>query len=538
MDRGVLRPQVSGLPPGTAHPRSDSTPGAAPPPHDLGGGAASPHGRLSTAVGRVVDAAWDAVACAAAAVAYRLREPADGVPPRPPTTPGESLPPTGSTRLLSGGDYDAPPIRSDLYALQPMFPFVHAPPWDSPQGVFVGHDAHTGVPVRHSGRAWFSAGTSGSATLVFGSKYAGKSALLKSYLVRAIAEHGFRAWVYDTRAVNHVDHVDEDRDGDGGDGGGRGGVSEGEFCALGREAGGAVHRFSAGGPLRLNLLDARLPGREGLLRSVLQFLAGRRLGPQEGFALRVQLDRLLGAPGTPSSTGPTVVDLREALLTAPADPSALVSAASAGGASTVTEGEVHAWGRDLGLLLDRLVFGDLAGFVDGPTSAEIDLDADVVVWDLSGVQSSHPDVVPVLMAASAAMVLSSWTAPGKGWGVVVVDELWNAYRVPELGAVVQEVVKKARTLGVEFLGATQHLLDVAQGSFASDADVVVSFRQEPVNARVFGEHLGFSQVEVDALETLGAHQAVWKVPGQPARAVQHALFGVEARIADTAQRLV
>ncbi|MEH3077138.1 MAG: hypothetical protein PGN11_10740, partial [Quadrisphaera sp.] len=117
-----------------------------------------------------------------------------------------------------------------------------------------------------------------------------------------------------------------------------------------------------------------------------------------------------------------------------------------------------------------------------------------------------------------------WTAPGRGWGVVVVDELWNAVRVPELGAVVQEVVKKARTLGVELLGATQHLTDVLAAqesgrSFVHDADVVVSFRQEPVNARVFGEQLGFTEVEVAALEALGAHQAVWKVPGEPARAV-------------------
>jgi len=485
---------------------------------------------------RATEAAWDGVARAAAALAYRLREPGDGTGPRPPVEHGASLAPTGDERSrlvalargpLGMDDYGAPPIRSDLYALQPLFPFAHSAPWDSPEGVFVGYDAHTGEPVRHSGRAWFSAGTSGSATLVLGSKYAGKSALLKSYLVRAVAEHGFRAWVYDTRAVNYVERVDGvERE-----------VSEGEFCALVREAGGSVHRYSSGGPLRLNLLDPRLfgardaGGREGLVRSVLQFLAGRRLTPQEGFALRVQLARLLAAR---PSGAPTVVDLREALLRAPADPSAVVPEEP-----TATEGELFAWGRDLGLLLDRLVHGDLAGFVDGPTSDTVDLDADVVTWDLSEVASTHPDVVPVLMAASAALVLGSWTAPGKGWGVVVVDELWNAFRVPELGVVVQEVMKKARTLGVEFLGATQHLVDMLEGgSFVSDADIVVSFRQEPVNAQVFGRHLGFSDVEVDALQQLGAHQAVWKVPGEPARAVQHVLHGCEQRIADTSQRLV
>jgi len=495
---------------------------------------------------RATEAAWDGVARAAAALAYRLREPGDGTPPRPPVEHGASLAPTGDERSrlvavargpLGMDDYGAPPIRSDLYALQPLFPFAHSAPWDSPEGVFVGYDAHTGEPVRHSGRAWFSAGTSGSATLVLGSKYAGKSALLKSYLVRAVAEHGFRAWVYDTRAVNYVERV----------GGVEREVSEGEFCALVREAGGSVHRFSSGGPLRLNLLDPRLfgardaGGREGLVRSVLQFLAGRRLTPQEGFALRVQLARLLAARdagGADGAGGPaTVVHLREALLRAPADPSAVVPEEPT--ATTLTEGELFAWGRDLGLLLDRLVHGDLAGFVDGPTSDTVDLDADVVTWDLSEVASTHPDVVPVLMAASAALVLGSWTAPGKGWGVVVVDELWNAFRVPELGVVVQEVMKKARTLGVEFLGATQHLVDMLEGgSFVSDADIVVSFRQEPVNARVFGRHLGFSDVEVDALQQLGAHQAVWKVPGEPARAVQHVLHGCEQRIADTSQRLV
>ena len=503
--------------------------------------APAPPAPAPPSLARATEAAWDGVARAAAAIAYRLREPGDGTGPRPPVEHGASLAPTGDERSrlvalargpLGMDDYGAPPIRSDLYALQPLFPFAHSAPWDSPEGVFVGYDAHTGEPVRHSGRAWFSAGTSGSATLVLGSKYAGKSALLKSYLVRAVAEHGFRAWVYDTRAVNYVERVDGvERE-----------VSEGEFCALVREAGGSVHRFSSGGPLRLNLLDPRLfgardaGGREGLVRSVLQFLAGRRLTPQEGFALRVRLARLLITPHD-DERAPTVVDLRAALLTAPADPAAPVPEEPT--ASTLTEGELFAWGRDLGLLLDRLVHGDLAGFVDGPTSDTVDLDADVVTWDLSEVASTHPDVVPVLMAASAALVLGSWTAPGKGWGVVVVDELWNAFRVPELGVVVQEVMKKARTLGVEFLGATQHLVDMLEGgSFVSDADIVVSFRQEPVNARVFGRHLGFSDVEVDALEQLGAHQAVWKVPGEPARAVPHVLHGCEQRIADTSQRLV
>ncbi|TXR56299.1 hypothetical protein [Quadrisphaera setariae] len=512
----------------------------------------TPVSRAVAAAARAVDAAWDGVARAAAAAAYRRREPGDGTPPRPPVPAGTSLPPTleedrrarRASAVLGFGDYAAPPVRSDLYGLKPLFPYAHARAWDSPRGVLVGYDVHTGEPVRHSGRAWFDHGTSGSSTLVLGSKFAGKSALLKSYLVRAVAEHGFRAWVYDTRAVNHVD--------------GERRVSEGEFCALGREAGGAVHRFAAGGPLRLNLLDARLhggdggdvgerAGREGLVRSVLQFLAGRRLTPAEGYALRVQLDRTLRSPALAGRQA-TVVDLREALLSAPADPDEpVVEAPGAPGptgraGTSLTEGELHAWGRDLGLLLDRLVFGDLAGFVDGPTSPELDLDADVVVWDLSGVQATHPDVVPVLMAASAALMLTTWTAPGRGWGVVVVDELWNAVRVPELGAVVQEVVKKARTLGVELLGATQHLTDVLAAqesgrSFVHDADVVVSFRQEPVNARVFGEQLGFTEVEVAALEALGAHQAVWKVPGEPARAVQHVLYGVERRLTDTAQRL-
>ncbi|MGQ7297596.1 hypothetical protein [Quadrisphaera sp. KR29] len=494
----------------------------------------SPGSSALGAVARGLDATWGALAGALAAAAYRLREPGDGTPPRPPLPAGASLRPTleedrRARRLSTAaglGDYAAPPIRSDLYGLQPLFPYAHARAWDSPSGVLVGQDVHTGEPVRHSGRAWFEQGTSGSATLVLGSKYAGKSALLKSYLVRAVAEQGFRAWVYDTRAVNHVE-------------GGRE-VSEGEFCALGREAGGAVHRFTAGGPLRLNLLDARLTGgdasgREGLVRSVLQFLAGRALTPAEGFALRVQLERVLASPSL-GGRAATVVDLREALLAAPADPDEPVPG------SSCTEEELHAWGRDLGLLLDRLVFGDLAGFVDGPTSPELDLAADVVVWDLSGVQATHPDVVPVLMAASAALVLTTWTAPGRGWGVVVVDELWNAVRVPELGAVVQEVVKKARTLGVEVLAATQHLTDVlaaaeAGRAFVHDADVVVSFRQEPVNARAFGEELGFSPVEVAALGALGAHQALWKVPGQPARAVQHVLHGCERRLTDTAQRL-
>ena len=88
--------------------------------------------------------------------------------------------------------------------------------------------------------------------------------------------------------------------------------------------------------------------------------------------------------------------------------------------------------RQAALALQRLCEGDLRGMFDGPTTPGLDLDAPLVVLDLSAVQDSA--ALGILMTCAAAWLqASSWSASARprrrraagAKMIVVVDEAWR-----------------------------------------------------------------------------------------------------------------
>ncbi len=69
-----------------------------------------------------------------------------------------------------------------------------------------------------------------------------------------------------------------------------------------------------------------------------------------------------------------------------------------------------------------MVEGDLSGMFDGVTTARIDLDARLVVLDLSAVFASP--ALPLLMTCATAWLQAILTGGGGTKRLVVVDEAW------------------------------------------------------------------------------------------------------------------
>ena len=115
----------------------------------------------------------------------------------------------------------------------------------------------------------------------------------------------------------------------------------------------------------------------------------RDLQPEEDAALRVALDQVNEEAGVFEPTLPMVVDVllhpREAMVS---------------GVSAIGVAEFAAAARDCALALQHLCEGDLRGMFDGPTSEGIDLDAGVVVLDLSAMRDS--EALGILMTCAGA----------------------------------------------------------------------------------------------------------------------------------------
>ena len=163
----------------------------------------------------------------------------------------------------------------------------------------------------------------------------------------------------------------------------------GEYSRLGRAAGvnGSVIRLAPGAGVRLNPLASR-DDRHELLRAVARAVLPRPLSEREPALLGVALQYVAGGGGEP--TLPAVVD-------------ALFKPSAEMAARVVTTPETFAAeARDVAMALRQLCEGDLAGMFDGPTSAGVNLDAQMVVLDLSAMEKSQD--VGILMSCGAAFM--------------------------------------------------------------------------------------------------------------------------------------
>jgi type IV secretory pathway VirB4 component len=399
---------------------------------------------------------------------------------------------------------------------QAAYPFLAESGLGAP-GTYIGRDACGGAWVFDPWAAYEHGVLSGPNMLVVGQIGKGKSAFLKSYICR---QHVFgrQAWTLDPKS---------------------------EYAPLARALGGRPIALRPGGEVRLNPLSPRT-GKEGqlsLLRSVAQAALRRELAPEEDAGLRVALEEV----NEQASREPTLPDVVEVLLHPTEE---MVR-------ELVTRAESFAEAtRQVALALQRLCHGDLRGMFDGPTSGDLDLDAPLVVLDLSAVQDSA--ALGILMTCAAAWLQGAVMerkreaeAGGESGRkvIVAVDEAWRI--ASDLGAAewLQRSFKLSRAHGVANVIALHRLSDlgaagaagsrearIAEGLIA-DADTKVIFAQSPDQLEGLRNLLGLTATEVELIPTLRRGEALWQV-GRRSFLVQHRLSSLERELVDTDARMV
>ena len=414
-----------------------------------------------------------------------------------------SGPTTGRRRGLP------PPHRATTAELRALFPFV-VPQGLAVDGCYLGVEA-SGQPFCFDPWECYAQGLLTSPNLlVLGQIGRGKSAFVKSFAWRQRC-FGRYCWVLDPK---------------------------GEYGALAQACGSIPLALGPGMGLRLNPLDVGPAGAGGaepahqrrseLLATLLGASLGRSLLPEERAAADVAL-----SDTEHRHPVPVVPAVAEALLNP--------SPAQARLLGTDLAGLRHD-GRPLALELRRLTQGDLAGMFDQPTTPGIDLQAGMVVLDLSRLYGSP--ALGLLMVCALSWLQSAMVSVPGAKRLLVLDEAWAVLSHLATARWLQATFKLARSYGVANVAVLHRVSDLkAAGSSGSeqqrlaegllaDAETRVIFGQAPGEAERAGEVLGLCRTEQLVLGQLPRGVALWKV-GQRSYLVEHQLSDEERALADT-----
>lgn len=401
--------------------------------------------------------------------------------------------------------------------LQAAYPFVAQGGIGAP-GVYIGNDAAGGAWAYDPWELYHQRVIRSPNMLVLGGIGYAKSTFLKTYLYRQRV-FGRQGWVIDVK---------------------------GEYGPLARALGAAVIALAPGGELRLNPIDRR-GGREtqlALLRSVAIATLKRELAPEEDGGLRVALEAVNRECGAAEPTLPMVVEA----LFYPREQ--MVAGVNAAGAA-----QFAAANRDCALALQRLCEGDLRGMFDGPTTAGIDLEAPLVVLDLSAVQDSA--ALGVLMTCAAAwqqaiLLEQKQAAERDGRAarkvISVVEEVWRV--APQIGVAewLQSNFKLCRALGIQNILSAHRLTDFgaagAEGSrearivegLIADSGTKVFFLQPPDQRPVLRSKAGLSETETQLTMSLRVGEALWVV-GETSELVQARMSERERELSFTDEQM-
>lgn len=393
---------------------------------------------------------------------------------------------------------------------QAAYPFLAQGGLGAP-GVYVGTDAFGGAWAFDPWELYARGVMRSPNIIVLGGISYAKSTLIKTYLYR---QHVFgrHAWVIDVK---------------------------GEYGPLARALGQEPIALEPGGAVRLNPLERR--GGEqtqlALLRTITKATLKRDLRPEEDAALRVAL-RQVDEEARPAE--PTLPMVVAALL----DPrQAMVEAISARDPE-----DFAAAARDVALGLQRLCEGDLKGMFDGPTSAGIDLEGAIVVWDLSSMRDS--DALGVVIACLGSWLQATLLERRKEserTGVPMVkvfpvfEEVWRIAGILGITEWLQIFFKLCRALGIAVIVSVHKLTDFGTAggegsraariarSLAADAGCIVIYRQSPDQRAVLREDLGRSDTEVELAMDLGIGEAIWVI-GSHSALVRQRLSAAEREI--------
>lgn len=418
-----------------------------------------------------------------------------------------------------------PPHRATSEVLAVAYPFLAEAGLGS-EGILIGHDSWSGAAFVYDPWVLYRDDHKGLLTnpnvLLAGVIGRGKSMLAKSLTTRSIA-FGRRVYVP--------------------------GDPKGEWTVVAEAVGGTAITLGGNNTNRLNPLDEspRPPSaqpaewtaaiatrRLTLLAALTETALDRRLRPVEHTALAASLHTAVTNSG-PRSQTPTLPLVVEALL----DPQ------NPWRGSTIDQ--LRDDGRDCGHALGRLIYGDLAGLFDGPTTIRFDPNLPMVSLDLSRISGSDTLIALVSTCASAWME-AALADPNGGQRWIVYDEAWRIIRQPSLLARMQAQWKLSRSLGIANLLIIHRLSDLdaigaansaernlAQGLLA-DCSTRIIYAQERGEAAKTGATIGLSSTEIAQLPDLERGEGLWRVDDR-SFVVRHtctpdelALFNTDSRM--------
>ncbi|MEV0278591.1 ATP/GTP-binding protein [Streptomyces sp. NPDC050610] len=425
-----------------------------------------------------------------------------------------------------------------------------APPTLGTAGAVIGRELYSGKAFIYCPFSAFGDGLPGGNMIVMGDTGRGKSALTKTYTARQI-RLGRKVVVLDTKEQKERE--------------------EGEWAALGRSlTGKAPVKFTPGGGKGascINPMDPAIAGKRQieLVRTIVELGLGKPLDEFAGSALRLAI-RLAHQRAAEEGRAPVLADVAEALR-APEESDAR--------AKQRTRDELLGDGLEASYVLDRLcgsdqdASGDLIGMLDGPTSLGVDLDADMVVFDLTKVPSGGV-AMTILVAVISVFLEEVWlrpmcecgTEPGQherkivdansgAWElgpnqasgcrrytqrkrILVCEEAWHILGTPQLAALLEKFLKFARGYGLACIFIVHHLSDIDDSpetqAALKMADTVVVYSMKKSEAEDTAARLGFPAWTAEHIMRLRRGVALWKVGEVIYPGVQHLLTEAEQHL--------
>ncbi len=428
-----------------------------------------------------------------------------------------------------------------------------APPTLGTSGAIIGRELYSGKAFIYCPFSAFGDGLPGGNMIVMGDTGRGKSALTKTYTARQI-RLGRQVVVLDTKEQKERE--------------------EGEWAALGRSiTGKAPVKFAPGGGRGascINPLDPAISGKRQveLLRTIVELGLGKGKSLDEfaGSALRIAIRQARRRAEALGRT-PVLTDVADALRSPEESDAA---------AKQRTREQLLADGLEASYVLDRLcggeedATGDLTGMLDGPTSLGVDLDADMIVFDLTKVPSGGV-AMTVLVAVISVFLEEVWlrprcecgTEPGQhdrivvdvnsgawelganpesGCGrytqrkrILVCEEAWHILGTPDLARLLEKFLKFARGYGLSCIFIVHHLSDIDDSpetqAALKMADTIVIYSQKKAEAEGTVGRLGLPAWTAEHITRLRRGIALWKVGEVIYPGVQHLLVEAESHLA-------
>ncbi|MFE0774145.1 ATP/GTP-binding protein [Streptomyces sp. NPDC058861] len=415
-------------------------------------------------------------------------------------------------------------LRTTTATASGLYPAVGAPSSD-PRGVIIGREIYSGKAYIYDPFVLYDPSArerlpSGHA-LVLGKSGFGKSSLEKCYVLRQLRFRDRSFCILDAQGEDGV----------------------GEWDSIARALGVTPIRLVYGGEdgegVRLNPLDPRIPAQYQfkILCSMVEIIGGT-LNSESEFALSVAHTAAQVRAAAENRVA-VLSDIHDA-LTNP-EPAML-------GKRQIGSEEMVTWGQPASLAMDQLCseIRDLAGLFNGPTTPGIDLDARLIVFDLTRLPREG-EAMPLLMSVIGPWLRYAWIKTGDSIKrTLIVEEAWHILSHRPVARLFEEFVRYGRRLGLSFWAILHHLGDLQVDEAPEAAAILkltatrVLYHMDKAEADLTADYLQLPdwarEALIDGASRCSPGRAVWQV-GNRLHLVEHIRSATEATLTNTNRKM-